>query len=92
MKKKKYFYFFFFRVFRLHIAITLLHTKDGMADRFIKDVTDAVGQMMINPEKPCDGQVNSLDKYNQTKDKNENSKALINLLIIRWRCTVSHKQ
>lgn len=34
-----------------------MHTVDGMADKFIKDITAAVGELMKNPEKPVEGKV-----------------------------------
>lgn len=37
--------------------MTLLHTADGMADQFIKDVTNSVTEIMKNPGKPVEGQV-----------------------------------
>lgn len=42
---------------RIHIAVTLLHTVDGMADEFIKDTTNAIAEIMKNPKKPVEGQV-----------------------------------
>lgn len=44
-------------VFRIHICVTLLHTMDGMADVFIKDVKDSVGEIMKEPGKPVEGKV-----------------------------------
>lgn len=43
--------------FRIHICVTMMHTMDGMADKIIKDITAAVGELMKNPEKPVEGKV-----------------------------------
>lgn len=53
-----------FRLFdRIHLAVTLLHTNDGMADKFIKDTTSACAEIMQNPKKPIEGQV----EFNEIK-------------------------
>lgn len=39
-----------------------MHTMDGMADHFIKDVTAAVAELMKNPEKPVEGKVLNFEK------------------------------
>ncbi|XP_055316941.1 sphingosine-1-phosphate lyase [Sitodiplosis mosellana] len=41
----------------IHICVTMMHTMDGMADQFIKDVTAAVAELMKNPEKPIEGKM-----------------------------------
>lgn len=41
----------------------MMHTMDGMADKFIKDITDTVVELMKNPEKPVEGKV--LKSYKQ---------------------------
>lgn len=43
--------------FRIHICVTMMHTMDGMADKFIRDIKAAVGELMKNPEKPVEGKV-----------------------------------
>lgn len=35
----------------------MMHTKDGMADKFIADISANVAEMMKMPEKPVDGKV-----------------------------------
>lgn len=47
----------FFYYYRIHIAVTLLHTADGMADQLIKDVTNLIADIMKNPKKPVEGDV-----------------------------------
>lgn len=47
----------FFVAFRIHIAVTLLHTADGMADQFISDITKLIAEIMKNPKKPVEGEV-----------------------------------
>lgn len=46
-----------FYCYRIHIAVTLLHTADGMADQFIKDITSLIAEIMKNPTKPVEGEV-----------------------------------
>lgn len=41
----------------VHIAITFMHTKEGVADRFVTDVTEQVEIIMRNPEKPAEGRM-----------------------------------
>lgn len=41
-----------------------MHTKDGVADKFLNDVKIQLAELMINPTKPVDGKV-SLDKNNK---------------------------
>lgn len=41
----------------IHICVTYMHTKDGIADRFIKDVETIVKELMKNPEKPVEGKM-----------------------------------
>ncbi|CAG9809755.1 unnamed protein product [Chironomus riparius] len=41
----------------IHICVTNLHTKDGIADRFVKDVETVVKELMKNPEKPVEGKM-----------------------------------
>lgn len=43
--------------FSVHICVTLMHTMDGMADKFIKDVKTEVDEIMKNPGKPVEGKV-----------------------------------
>lgn len=35
-----------------------MHTKDGVADQFIKDVTNEVKTIMKDPGTPVEGRVN----------------------------------
>lgn len=44
-------------IFRIHICVTNMHTKDGVADQFIQDVTSAVTEIMKNPGIPIEGKV-----------------------------------
>lgn len=32
-----------------------MHTKNGMADKFINDIKEIVTELMKNPEKPVEG-------------------------------------
>ncbi|KAL7016927.1 hypothetical protein ACKWTF_010202 [Chironomus riparius] len=41
----------------IHICVTNLHTKDGIADRFVKDVETVMKELMKNPEKPVEGKM-----------------------------------
>lgn len=41
----------------IHICVTNIHTKDGISDRFIKDVETFVKEIMKNPEKPVEGKM-----------------------------------
>ncbi|KAK0049039.1 sphingosine-1-phosphate lyase 1, partial [Biomphalaria pfeifferi] len=40
----------------LHICLTLLHTKPGVADEFVKDVEESVAEIMKDPKAECGGQ------------------------------------
>lgn len=42
---------------RIHLCVTLLHTRDNVADRFIADVTKEVKEIMKNPTKPIEGKM-----------------------------------
>lgn len=46
-----------FQIFSIHICVTLLHTKQGLADKFIDDVTVEVATLMKDPTKPVEGKV-----------------------------------
>ncbi|KAK9891728.1 hypothetical protein WA026_016524 [Henosepilachna vigintioctopunctata] len=39
----------------VHFAVTHVHTKPGVADRFLKDVRTIVAKLMEKPEKPVEG-------------------------------------
>ncbi|XP_066549009.1 sphingosine-1-phosphate lyase 1 isoform X2 [Amia ocellicauda] len=39
----------------IHICITLLHTKPGVADRFVKDVRESTAVIMKNPKEKTTG-------------------------------------
>ena len=41
----------------IHICVTLMHTKAGVADNFINDVETNVKELMKNPEKPVEGKM-----------------------------------
>lgn len=34
----------------LHLCVTMLHTKEGVADRFIRDVKELTAEILANPE------------------------------------------
>ena len=42
----------------VHLCVTLVHTKPGIADRFINDIKEAVTEIMKTPDADCSGQVN----------------------------------
>ncbi|XP_067828508.1 sphingosine-1-phosphate lyase 1 isoform X2 [Heptranchias perlo] len=39
----------------IHICVTLLHTKNGVADQFVKDVCESVAEIMKNPSERTTG-------------------------------------
>lgn len=41
----------------IHICVTFMHTRDGVADQFLADVREQVAVMMVNPEKPVEGRM-----------------------------------
>ncbi|XP_073813890.1 sphingosine-1-phosphate lyase [Musca autumnalis] len=41
----------------IHICITDMHTAPGVADRFIADVREAVGEIMKDPQQPVSGKM-----------------------------------
>lgn len=87
MKKKINVIFCFNRV---HICVTMLHTMDGMADKFIRDVKVAVAEIMKNPGKPIEGKVLILEKKIFMKKKRLFLSDLF-LLILRWHYMVKRK-
>ena len=45
------------RRFSLHFCVTLVHTKPGVADQFVSDMTESVAEIMKDPTAKCGGQV-----------------------------------
>ncbi|XP_062535950.1 sphingosine-1-phosphate lyase [Armigeres subalbatus] len=41
----------------IHICVTHMHTRDGIADKFVNDVRTKVALVMKNPEKPVEGKM-----------------------------------
>lgn len=41
----------------IHICVTFMHTKAGVADQFLADVKSQLEVIMKNPEKPVEGQM-----------------------------------
>jgi sphinganine-1-phosphate aldolase len=41
----------------IHICITNMHTKDGIADNFVKDIESIVKEIMKNPGVPVEGKM-----------------------------------
>lgn len=41
----------------IHICVTFMHTKPGVADNFVNDVETIVTELMKNPEKPVEGKM-----------------------------------
>lgn len=41
----------------IHICVTNMHAKDGVADNFVKDVETIVKELMKDPGKPIDGKM-----------------------------------
>lgn len=39
----------------LHVCLTMLHTQEGVADQFIKDVEESVEEIMKTPKAECGG-------------------------------------
>ncbi|KAL3877655.1 hypothetical protein ACJMK2_035330 [Sinanodonta woodiana] len=39
----------------VHLCVTLLHTKQGVADRFIKEVREITAELMKDKDAKCDG-------------------------------------
>ena len=46
--------------YSIHLCCTLIHTRQGVADRFIKDVRDSVAEIMKEPKAKCGGAVSTL--------------------------------
>lgn len=40
-----------------------MHTKEGVADKFLNDVSVELGELMLNPSKPVEGKVNGAYNY-----------------------------
>lgn len=43
--------------FRFHLCITHMHTQEGVAEAFLRDVREEVAEIMKNPEDPVEGKV-----------------------------------
>jgi len=41
----------------IHLCVTNMHTRDGVAKQFIDDVTEEVNEIMKNPTKPVEGKM-----------------------------------
>lgn len=41
----------------MHICITYMHTKEGVADQLLKDIREQVAIIMQNPSKPVEGRM-----------------------------------
>ncbi|KAJ8953168.1 hypothetical protein NQ318_017196 [Aromia moschata] len=41
----------------IHICVTHVHTQSGVADRFLNDVRDALGEIMKDPSIPVEGKM-----------------------------------
>ncbi len=39
----------------IHLCVTMLHTKDGVADKFVRDVSEVVAQVASDPKAACGG-------------------------------------
>lgn len=40
---------------RIHICVTYLHTKSGVAEKLVKDVEEITFELMKDPAKPVEG-------------------------------------
>ncbi len=38
-----------------HLCVTMLHTKEGVADKFVRDVSEVVAQVASDPKTACSG-------------------------------------
>lgn len=83
------FHFLFSNCCRIHIAVTLLHTADGMADQLIKDITNLMDEIMKNPKKPVEGEVKQIQMDKIAKGKSNESQLLLH--IFSWPFMGSHK-
>ena len=45
-------------LFSIHLCVTLVHTKEGVADRFINNIRNCLAEIMKDPHAACTGQVN----------------------------------
>lgn len=41
----------------LHLCVTDVHTKDGIADQFVNDVKEQVAKIMLKPDKVVEGKM-----------------------------------
>lgn len=41
----------------MHLCVTFLHTKKGVAEQFVKDVEDEISVIMKNPDAEVVGKV-----------------------------------
>lgn len=42
---------------RIHICVTFMHTRSGVADNFVNDVETIVKELMKDPTKPVEGRM-----------------------------------
>lgn len=43
--------------FSIHLCVTYLHTKDGVADKFLSDVSSVLSKLLLDPGKVVEGKV-----------------------------------
>lgn len=60
---KKFFVLNFGHPRSFHICVTLLHTQNGIADKFITDVQECVKEIMKDPKASCRGAVSSFHAF-----------------------------
>lgn len=56
-----FYFLIYFRLilnrFSIHLCVTQLHTKPGVADKFLEDVRNSLEEILKQPGKPVEGKV-----------------------------------
>ncbi|KAF7274077.1 hypothetical protein GWI33_013237 [Rhynchophorus ferrugineus] len=53
----------------IHICVTLMHTKDGVADKFLQDVKQCLAEIMKDPALPVEGKMALYGTAQQLPDR-----------------------
>lgn len=76
----------------LHIAVTMLHTRTGVADRFIKDIQDIAAKLMKNPGQKANGKGAIYGMSQQIPDRSIVSEICTAFLDTYYSCSAGLKQ
>lgn len=76
----------------LHIAVTMLHTKPGIADRFVKDIQNIATKLMKNPGQKANGKGAIYGMSQQIPDRSIIGEICTAFLDTYYSCSAGLKQ